>query len=198
MSHGSHGDHSNHRNHGNHNSSIVTYSVTSDDTGAPMTLSWEDWDSQNIDDVYVSSSIDKIKELREKIDYLKNNKSGISGEVSDNPSTDFTGAEDQDFNDADPGTPEYIDDVQYDTIKNNLEALYTHMKNGQSTNLNDANEGEFLSKEKIELIRIKIDELATYDSSPSYVNHNNHSSHVNYRNTVHSSHNSSGRWTIAS
>jgi hypothetical protein len=190
MGHTNYGDHSNHGNHGNHNSSIITTSEILENTGEKINLSWENWDSQSLDETYASSSIDNIKELRDKIYYLQQNKSGDSGEL-DNPSVNFTGAEDHNFNDNDPSTPEYIDDVQYDTIKNQFEKLYEHMKNETKT-LPGAEEGEKIEKNKIEIIRAEIDQLAGYDTSAAYTNHNNHESHASYSNTVHSSHNNRG------
>lgn len=182
--------HRNHGNHGNHTSYTGygnNYTYHDPNTGQPINLNWENWPSNDVGNK-ISDSVSKLNELRDQINYLKNNKSGSSVAevdgvfVPDNPALDFTGAQSADFDDADPQTPEYVDDVQYDTIKNNLETLYTHIT-GNSTNLPNKNEGEEVKGTDYENIKAKIDELAQTDNSGDYTNHhshNNHGSHVSY------------------
>lgn len=181
--HNNHGNHSNHKN-GTHNNTTQV----DPNTGAPQTLTWSEWATDQLDDVKINESVSKLNELRDKISYLQQNKSGPTAEVldngvyiPDNPALDWTGAQSTDFDDSDPQTAEYVDVVQYDTIRTNLETLFSHIE-GATTIAPDRAEGDVVRADDWEAIKQKVDQLAQADNSTEYANHHNHVNHYNYSN----------------
>lgn len=180
-----HAAHSNHGNH--HNYAGQTTHATGANTGQPISLSWDYWPDNDLNDDKIQNSVDRLKELREQISYLQENKgwktkvdpNNSTQLIPDNPTLDLSGAADSEFNDGDPGTVEYVEDVQYDSLREGFDALYSNIISG-SSGLVDKNSGDRIMAEDFEALKTKIDELASSDVSAQYTNHSNHSSHVNY------------------
>jgi len=192
--HSSYGDYHNaHYNYVNHQagahynySNHINYS--NPNTGAPMTVNWSDpWSGNNLDALYISESIDAIKQLRDNLKQISTNKSQQNSSVDLESNSSRVG--DQRFE-----AGNKIDDDQYDAIKESLDNLWSDIKgdDDQSTPQASAkNAGELWRKSDWEFLKQKIDELASYDDSADYSNtksttsgtsHTNHSSYFNWRN----------------
>lgn len=176
MSHRSHG---NHRNHGSHGS-YKDYRTEEPfyDYHEPRQLDWRNWeDNSSTLEETTQKSISQIKELREKINYLKENKAAPSQPPDSNPPIDLSNVSNDTFD----GTGvDIVDDVQYNSLKQSLDVLKQHIT-GTASNLSEISEGEFLQKSPFENLKTKIDNLSLYDAG-SYSNHNNHGSHGSYKN----------------
>lgn len=203
MSHNSHNSHSSHTNHGNHvnrynpvnykapwDGGSHTELVGSDTDPAKSTavtinhqaaLSWSTWPTNDIaDGSYVASAEDKIKELRNKVQALANEKVNVSTSSSVqgasasnfppaalNVSTNIGKAADGTFDAADP-----VDDAQYDGIRDALEQVHIGVT-GSSSGLTVLDSGNYLDDADIEAIKAKIDYLAAYDDKADHGNHYN-------------------------
>jgi hypothetical protein len=177
MSHRSHGNHRNHKSHGSYKNYRTDEPFY--DYHEPRQLDWINWEGA-LEEKANEKSVEQIKELREKINYLKENKAAPSQAPDSNPSIDLSNISDNTFDDNNPSTAEYIDDVQYESLKESLDILKNHIS-GSSSNLPDISEGEFLQRSNFENLKNEIDNLSQYDAG-SYSNHNNHGSHGSYRN----------------
>ena len=180
MSHNSHNSHSNHASHGNHlNYSDVDLSEVHPDTGVPKTLTWSNWGTIDNDE-YISQSVNKIKELRDKIQYLKDNHGGgsWSGGISNGtinlssvPNTEFDGV-----------GADYVEDVHYDNLKDSLDTMRDGLGLGM-TGLPIVDEGDLVNnKHFFADLKSEIDSLAATDLTAQYNNHNNHDNHNNHGN----------------
>lgn len=146
-SHGSHGSYGNHRSHGNHsNYGDVVSSEVHPNTGEPKTIEWSSWGDMSNDE-FISDSIGKIKELRDKISLLKETHGGGTYALSpDNPTIDLTGVADEEF---DGVGVDYIEDVQYDSLKNSLDTLKSHLT-GRTIILNNLDFGKIVADNRLE------------------------------------------------
>lgn len=217
MSHGSHNSHASHNNHTNHGDHANRYNpvdylapwdggsheeiggaATVPESTAPFTvnhpapLSWSTWPTNDIvEGSYVASAEDKIKELRNKVQALANQKvyvstdSSVQGASTSNfppvamdISANIGKAADGTFDAADP-----VDDAQYDGIRDGLEQVHVGVT-GSGAGLPVVDNGSYLNDADVEAIKTKIDYLAAYDAKAKHGNHyNTHSStntHNNY------------------
>jgi hypothetical protein len=159
---------------------------TNPNSGVPISLNWNNWTADDMNATYIQESIDAIKELRNKIDNL----SGIKSQNTFNPSqlSPSTGpVNDNEFNDNNANTPEYVEDIHYETLRNNLNALWNDI-NGGDSNLPVKNDGDIINKNDFNNMKQKIDDLAELDDSTNYANTfqstagatHNHNNYINY------------------
>lgn len=141
---------------------------------------WTNWSSQIQQDTYITDGVDKVKELRDKLVYLQAHKGQYTVKNSDtiyvpnNPAINVSGANDSNF-----ASGIYIDDVVYDTIKDNLDILKTHIT-GSPTGLPAADEGTVILSSGINALKAEIDNLAQVDVSTQHASHSNHANHSNH------------------
>lgn len=183
-SHGSHGNHHNHSSHGNHlNYGDMNVNKTYTNTGSPKTITWSNWGTLD-DDEYIKDSVPKIEELREKIQWLHDHHGGghWNQNPPDNPNIDLSDAAPEEFDGV--GT-DYVEDIQYDALRNSLETLKQHIA-GTGTGLPNKSEGDLVNNEDFASLKAEIDSLANYNASSQYTNHNSHNDHDNHDN--HESH----------
>lgn len=183
-SHGSHGNHNNHESHGNHaNYADQDVNDTYNNTGTPKTLSWSNWGTIDNDE-YIKDSVPKIEELRDKIQYLRDNHGygTWDGVAPDNPTVDLSNAAHEEF---DGVGVDYVEDIQYDALRDSLETLKQHIA-GSGTGLPNKVDGDYVTNEDFASLKAEIDNLASTDVSAQYSNHNSHNDHDNHDN--HSSH----------
>ena len=194
-SHNSHGSYTNHRSHGNHanyadndveNPDGIVYPNTGEPKVEGVDYTWNNWGTLDNDE-YISDSVNKIKELRDKITYLHDNHGGGTWETApDNPAISNTEVSDDEF---DGVGEDYVDDIHYDTLKNNMDILTNHLL-GTGTGLPDYNEGDYIDNEHFAQLKAEIDSLASQDFTAQYSNHHSHDDHDNHDN--HGSHGSHG------
>ena len=195
MSHASHSSHANHSNSTPHSNNGISHSNTvphSDngiahynvsnptDTGAPVTLTWNEWVGDTVNEK-VSDSIAQIEEIREKLEWLQVNKGADTKWVDaplyfvpDNPAIDVSGAATATF-----GANQKVDDNQYDALKDSLDILRTKIV-GANSSLPVIDGGAKMTKANIQNLKIAVDDLAEYDASASHANHSSHGNHASH------------------
>ncbi|MFW6046587.1 MAG: hypothetical protein ACOCP4_02210 [Candidatus Woesearchaeota archaeon] len=193
-SHGSHHNHGNHSNHGNH-ANYYHHDVNEDHSipGTPKNLTWSNWDTTIADDDYIHESVPKIEELREKIKYLRDEHGPATWDVNnnepDNISLDWTGAEPEEF---DGSGTDYVEDVNYDTLRDNFNLLKEDMS-GTTAELPNTDPGTYIQSEHFAELKAEIDNLAAEDFTSQYSNHENHNDHANHNDhSNHSNHSNHG------
>lgn len=179
-----HSDYSNcttsHNNYANdcsvHSNYVNHVNYANPNTGTPINLTWNSSWFDSTEETTIHESVNAIKELRDKIKFLSENKGQqdvpyIGSHVEDG---EFDGV----------GT-DYVEDEQYDTLKANLDALFVEI-NGTPTGLPDIAEDQPIQKEVFENLKPKIDEIASEDISSRYANHIDYQDvgHTNHNNTV--------------
>lgn len=174
--------HTSHANHANH----VNYSDPN--TGAPISLTWAEWSGDTMPEDLIQETEAKIKELRDKIDFLHEKKGPwTDGDgpnlgqydawsyIPDNPIIDLSPVNDASFDGQ-------ISEAQYDALRDSLNILYVYITgstdvkpgNGSNSGLPDRAAGDKVYKTDFENIKIKIDDLAEYDASANHQSHHNH------------------------
>lgn len=166
--------HNSHNNHNSYANSLANYDDPN--LGEPKTLTWVNWaPAEDLQGQSIESSVDKIKELRNKIQYLQENHTeGSLLTPTPNPAIDLSGAADTELEPSD-----YVDDNTYDALRDSLETLTLHLK-GSGTGLVVKNDDDYIEDTDFEQVKVKIDDLASYQAA--YSNHNNHANHASYAN----------------
>lgn len=175
-SHVSHGSHGSHANHANHTSYGDPDNITYTNTGTPKVLTWSNWGTI-ADDEYISQSVNKIKELRDKIQYLKDNHGGgtWNGGI-ENGTINLSSVPDTEF---DGVGEDYVEDVHYDNLKDSLDTMRTAL-GLSTTGLPAINDGAIIDNEHFANLKAQIDSLAAADITAQYSNHNNHENHQDH------------------
>lgn len=189
MGHGSHSSHGSYSNHNQNHTSHGSYednqiNYTDPNTGQAISISWEDA-PQDLKDEMLENSIQSLVEIRNKIEMLQREKGWNTKEnegvlVPDNPQIDWSGADYEG----------YIEEVEYDKLVENLDNLFQSIKSTGSA-LSGKDVGQIIESGDFSDIKNKVDELAAYDCSAQYINHQNHLSHGSYEDhRSHGNHNS--------
>jgi len=181
---------------GDGGSGIVIVQWDSKDTGAPPWTNWGTAVTQYSDKADQTSAT-KMKEIRDKLVWLKANKGQTTTlnaqglYVPNNPAIDVTGAADGNF-----ATHIAVDDVEYDALQASLDVLYTQIA-GSASGAAVRNLGDTATAAAINTLKTKVDALAALDKgSPTTPWHHNHSNHANHGshsstfNPLHASHTS--------
>lgn len=144
--------------------------------GNAIVLSWgTDWTGDTLNSTYIAESIAGLKELRDNMSTLSSWKSQQNATVD--VSTTSPNVGNAEFDDANPATPEFVEDNQYDALKLSLDNLWAAIKGDDDATTPGSpvkNAGDGISKSEFELLKTKTDELAAY-VDPSYLNHINYS-----------------------
>lgn len=146
-------------------------------TGAPLSgFAWTTFTSDIASGSYVADAENKIKELRDKIHTLVDNKG--RNKVSD---ADVTTTNSK-SGDATFGSGMPVDDLQYTSLRSTLEALYQDLKQ-TSAGTSAVSSGNSLDEAAINLLRTKVTELANATITYSNCNHSGYSNNSGYNNT---------------
>ena len=188
------GSHYNYGNRGGDGGSGVVIISYAD----PITTGWTNWSTTLSSGDLVNAGINKIKELRDKLVWLQQNKGQYTTfdtnkgmYVPSNPTIDVSGAADAKFI-----SGILIDDVIYDSLKDSDDILYTTI-DGSASGLPVKNIGDVLYASDVVAVKNSINSLAALDKSSSHSSHTNttstHSNHGNHTNHAsHASHTNHG------
>jgi hypothetical protein len=182
---------------GDGGSGIVIVQWDSKDIGVPPWTNWGTTVTQFTDKADQTVAT-KLKEVRDKIVWLKSNKGQTVALDStqdlykpNNPAIDVTGAADANFN-----TNIAVDDVEYDALQASLDVLYTQI-GGTASGVATRNFGDTVTATDVNALKTAVDSLAALDKgSPTTPWHHNHSNHANHGshsstfNPLHASHTS--------
>jgi len=160
------------------------------DSGNAQTLTWsEPWTENVLNTTLISDGIEAIKNIRDNINILSTIKSQQNASVDVAASSANVG--DAKFNDANPATPEFVEDNQYIALRDSLYSLWAEIRGDDDSStpaLADKAPGDIITKSDWENLKIKTDELAGY-VDPSYSNTISYTAaaytnHANYANTI--------------
>ncbi len=164
----------NHSNRGYHHynySNTTTY--TNYNTGSALSLSWSPpWSGNSLTSTYIAESVAGLKELRANMLRISNEKSQQSASIDLSTSSPNVGNAEFDA----PG-PDFVEDNQYDALKDSLDNLWAAIKGDDDATTPEApvrNAADKILKTDFELLKTKTDALAAYGDTADYLNHINY------------------------
>jgi hypothetical protein len=157
---GAHSNYSNHTNYSNPNS------------GAAKSLTWTSpWSGDTLNVTYIAESVNALKQLRDNVRRIATEKSQQNASVDVSTSSSTVG--DNQFNDSNPSTHEYVEEQQFDAIRNSLNNLWAVIKgddDATTPGVPDREQSDIIQKSDWELLKTKADDLMEYVDSGDYAN----------------------------
>lgn len=145
--------------------------------GSPYSVSWgASWSGDALIGTYIADSESGIKELRDKIKSIADNKG--RNKVSDSLVTTTNSSSGNATFDA----GEKIEDIQFLSLRNTLENLFQDLKQSSSS-IPIRAEGDRILKSDFTIMKQKVDELAGSTISYANCNHSGYSNNSGYNNT---------------
>ncbi|MCF7870397.1 MAG: hypothetical protein K9M01_04700, partial [Candidatus Omnitrophica bacterium] len=126
--------------------------------------------------------MDALKEIRDNIRYLSQNKGQQSVDDTDVSSTSGA-SQDDEFDDSNSATHETVENEHYEGMRQTIEGLYQALLSS-STGLSTKSDGNMVKKTEWETMKTKTDDLA--ETSVAYSNVLNYSvgPYTEHTNTV--------------
>lgn len=170
-------DHSNYYNGCYHGYGDV-WRYEASDKGANVTPpSWSSaWGgtqgNRSLNATYIEESIGAIKNLRDEIRALQERRTSLDLEFTTDVQTTSPRIGDSELDDSNPATPEFIEDDQYDALRESIQNLWNTMR-ADSVPGSDKNPGDKITKADWEQLANNVDTLASSPSITTYANHFN-------------------------
>lgn len=156
------------------------WNYTSTNKGNPISLTWSSpWGgttgAKTLSATYIAESVNAIKQLRDNMKQIEDTRQHRG--TTTTPTTDLlttsVNVGDAQFNDNNPATDEFVEDDQYDALRDSLNSLWTSIVKSGSPGLVDKAPGDQLNKVDWEAVASKTSQLGEAYTDPAYANHFN-------------------------
>lgn len=129
--------------------------------------------ARTLSSTYIEESLDAIKALRDQVKALQTRRESLYSPFTTDVETSSTRVGDTKFDDSNTSTPEYVEDDQYDAIRESISNIWDTIKTGTTMPGDAKDAGDIIKKTDWQQLASNLDNLASTVTPITYANHFN-------------------------